>query len=316
MTSQTLSPPAQAPAGGRTRRRGAAHEAHQTRPAWLFLLPFMALYLLFIIGPTIYGFVMSFFNTSLVHSGLGSGAGVSNFREILQSRAFWQSVWHTVEFTIYTTIPLVLLGFVLALLANRVRRGKWFFRLAFFIPYMLPSATIALVWQFIYTPDLGVLSTVLSKLGVDKPPAWLGDPHWAMISVAIATIWWTLGFNFVLYLAGLQEIPRELYEAAAIDGASPWQQIRQITIPLLSRTTTLVIVLQIIASLKVFDQIFIMTSGGPGTSTTPALEFIYNTAFSDFRVGAAAAASMIFFLLILLVSAVWMAITRRQERQA
>jgi multiple sugar transport system permease protein len=134
-----------------------------------------------------------------------------------------------------------------------------------------------------------------------------------MLSVAIATVWWTIGFNFVLYLAGLQDIPRELYEAAAIDGAGPWQQIRRITIPLLGRTTTLVAVLQVIASLKIFDQIYIMTSGGPNFSTRPSLEYIYDQSFTNLRIGYGAAVSMLLFLVILAVSFVWLAIVRRQE---
>ncbi len=313
MTSETLAPPASVrPRSVRKRSTGT----DQTRPAWLFLAPFVVLYLLFIIGPTLYGLLLSFFNASLVKSGLGSSAGLSNYKTTLSSSVFWSSVWHTIQFTIYTTIPLVILGFVFAILANRVRRGQWFFRLAFFIPYVLSSATISLVWTFIYTPGTGLLTTIAMKLGDSNPPAWLGNPTWAMPSVAIATVWWTIGFNFVLYLAGLQDIPRELYEAASIDGASSWQQIRSITIPLLNRTTTLVIVLQIIASLKVFDQIYILTSGGPGTTTRPALEYIYDTAFTDFRVGAASSASFIFFVLILIISAGWLAITSRQQREA
>jgi multiple sugar transport system permease protein len=120
----------------------------------------------------------------------------------------------------------------------------------------------------------------------------------------------------VLYLAGLQEIPRELYESSSLDGASPWQQMRSITIPLLSRTTTLVVVLQIIASLKVFDQMYIMTSGGPNFSTRPALEYIYDIGFTDYRVGYGAAASTVYFILLLIVSAVWFIQTRRAERNA
>jgi multiple sugar transport system permease protein len=141
----------------------------------------------------------------------------------------------------------------------------------------------------------------------------LGDPNWAVVSVAIATVWWTLGFNFVLYLAGLQDIPRELYEAAAIDGAGPWQQIRQITIPMLGRTTTLVAVLQVIASLKVFDQMYLMTQGGPNFVTRSVLQLVYDEGFTNFRVGYAAAISMLFFLVVLAVSAVWFALVRRQE---
>jgi multiple sugar transport system permease protein len=135
-----------------------------------------------------------------------------------------------------------------------------------------------------------------------------------MWSLAFATVWWTLGFNFVLYLAGLQDIPRDLYEASSMDGASPWQQIRRITIPMLSRTTSLVIVLQIIASLKIFDQPYIMTGGGPNYATRPALEYVYDMGFTDFRTGYAAAVSTLFFILVLAVSAVWVFLTRRQEQ--
>jgi multiple sugar transport system permease protein len=123
-----------------------------------------------------------------------------------------------------------------------------------------------------------------------------------MIGVAVATVWWTLGFNFVLYLAGLQEIPRELYEAAAVDGASAWSQIRYITIPMLGRTTTLVVLLQIIASLKIFDQVYLMTNGGPGISTQVSLQLITNTAFTDNRLGAASAASVLLFIVIIVIA--------------
>jgi len=283
-------------------------------PAAGFLAPFLILYLAFIIGPALYGLLMSFFDTSLVKPGLGTFAGFGNYAEALQSSDFWAGLWHTVWFTILTTPPLIVLAFVFALLADRASRGRWFFRLAFFMPYILPSAVIALIWIFLYTPELGLLSTGLAKLGITAPN-WLGDPAWAMPSLAITTIWWTLGFNFVLYLAGLQDIPRELYEAASMDGAGPWQQIWRITVPLLARTTTLVVVLQVIASLKVFDQMYIMTSGGPNFSTRSVLEYIYDEGFTNFRTGYAAAASMLFFLVVVAVSAVWFGIVRRQQKE-
>ncbi|RKS77387.1 multiple sugar transport system permease protein [Motilibacter peucedani] len=285
------------------------------RPAAAFLAPFVILYVLFIIGPAIYGLVMSFFNTSLVKPGLSSWAGLGNYSEALQSKDFWSSLWHTVWFTILTTPPLIVLGFVFALLADRVARGRWFFRLAFFAPFILPSAVISLIWIWIYTPGLGILETALGKIGIGSPN-WLGDIHWAMPSLAITTVWWTLGFNFILYLAGLQDINPELYEASAIDGAGPWQQIRSITIPLLARTTTLVAVLQVIASLKVFDQMYIMTAGGPNFSTRSVLEYVYDEGFTNFRVGYASAVSMLFFVVVLAVSAVWFAIVRTQEKEA
>jgi multiple sugar transport system permease protein len=282
------------------------------RTALSFLAPFVVLYLLFVIGPTIYAVVLSLFNGSLVKPGLGSFAGLGNYAEALSSSDFWSSLWHTVYFTILTTPPLVILAFVFALLADRARRGRWFFRFAFFAPYVLPSAVMSLIWVWIYTPAIGLADNWLSAIGITAP-GWLGDPHWAMPSVATATVWWTLGFNFILYLAGLQDIPRELYEAASLDGASPFQQIFRITIPLLTRTTTLVVVLQVIASLKIFDQIFIMTSGGPNFSTIPALEYVYDQSFSNMRIGYGSAVSMLLFVLIFAVSFVWFRISSREE---
>jgi multiple sugar transport system permease protein len=289
------------------------HQPGHARPAVLLMAPFLVLYVLFIIGPSLYMFVMSFFDTSLVQSGLGPFAGFRNFGDALGNSAFWASMWHTIWFTILTTPPLVVLAFVFALLADRVRRGRWFYRLAFFLPYILPSAVVALIWIWLYTPELGLLGRVATSLGFAEP-SWLGNPNLAMWSIAVTTLWWTLGFNFVLYLAGLQDIPRDLYEAASIDGAGPWQQIRRITIPMLARTTSLVVVLQVIASLKVFDQMYIMTSGGPNFSTRPVLEYVYDVGFTDFRVGYAAAVSTLFFILVLAVSAVWVVLTRRQEQ--
>jgi multiple sugar transport system permease protein len=292
----------------------ATREAGHGRPALWFLAPFVVLYLLFIIGPALYGVVLSFFDTSLVRSGLGEFAGFGNYAEALSSGDFWSALWNTVWFTILTTPPLIVLALVFALLAERVRRGRWFFRLAFFLPYVLPSAVVALIWIFLYTPGLGLLSNVVTAVGLPEPN-WLGDPNWAMVSLAITTVWWTLGFNFVLYLAGLQEIPHDLYEASAIDGAGPWQQIRRITLPLLARTTTLVVVLQVIASLKVFDQMYIMTEGGPNFSTRSALQYIYDVGFTDYRTGYAAAASTLFFAVVLAASALWL-ILSRQAREA
>jgi multiple sugar transport system permease protein len=296
------------------RRTGEVRTAEQTRPALGFLAPFIVLYLLFIIGPAIYGLVMSFFDTSLVKPGLSSFAGFGNYAEALRSSDFWSSLWHTMWFTILTTPPLIVLALVFALLADRVRKGRWFFRLAFFAPFILPSAVVALIWMWLYTPLIGILHVSLDKIGITAPN-WLGDPNWAMPSLAITTVWWTLGFNFILYLAGLQEIPRDLYEAAAIDGAGPWQQIRTITIPMLGRTTTLVAVLQVIASLKVFDQMYIMTSGGPNFATRSILEYVYDESFTNYRVGYASAVSTLFFIVVLAVSFVWFTIVRRQEKE-
>ena len=313
MTAPTITQPGTAAAGG---LRGDRLRKGDTRPAWLFLAPFAVFYVLFLIWPTVYMVIASLFNTSIVKEGFGTWAGLGNYQEMLGRPEFWSAMWHTLQFTLYTTPPLVLLSFVFAVLANRLQRGQWFFRLAFFVPFILPSAAIALIWNFILSPATGLLAVVQGWFGVEEPAPVLGTPALAMIGIALATVWWTIGFNFILYLAGLQDIPREIYEAAAIDGASPWQQVRWITIPMLSRTTTLVVLLQIIASLKVFDQVYLMTQGGPGISTEVALGLITTSAFTDFRVGAASAASVLLFVVIVLIAVARQFIDRAQERRS
>jgi multiple sugar transport system permease protein len=282
---------------------------------WGLLAPFLVLYVLFLIGPLVYGAIMSFFNSSIVAKGLVGSPTVHNYTEALSSPDFWWSVWHTVLFTIETTPPLVVLALALALLVERLRHARWFFRLVFFLPYVVPSASVALVFGWLYAAQIGLFSTWLTDIGI-TPPNWLGDQNWAMASVTLMTIWWTLGFNFVLYLAGLQDIPRTLYAAAAVDGASPWAQLRYITIPLLKRTTGLVTVLQVLASLKVFDQIYLLNAGGPNGTTRPALEYIYDVGFTDMRSSYAAAVSMLYFLLILLVSVGWLVVSRLFRKEA
>jgi multiple sugar transport system permease protein len=283
------------------------------RAGWAFLAPFGIFYALFLLGPAIAMLVVSFFNSSTVTPGLGSFAGFGNYTEMFGRRDFWDAMWHTLQFTIYTTPPLVILAFILSVLTNRIRRGQWFFRLAFFLPFVLPSATISLIWLFIFTPGTGLWALGEQLIGITPGAGVLASPNTAMLGIALATVWWTLGFNFVLYLAGLQEIPRELYEAAAVDGASQWDQIRYITLPLISRTTTLVILLQIIASLKIFDQVYLMTSGGPGTSTQVALGLVTGTAFTDNRIGAASAASVLLFIVIVVIAVIRQLLDRPKE---
>jgi multiple sugar transport system permease protein len=309
--TQALSVP---PAGVAARRSHANPiDRGGGRAAWAFLAPFGVFYVLFLLGPAIAMLVVSFFNSSTVNPGLGTFAGFGNYAEMFGRADFWDAMWHTLQFTIYTTPPLVVLAFVLAVLTNRINRGQWFFRLAFFLPFVLPSATISLIWLFIFTPGSGLWALGEQLLGITPGPGVLASPATAMIGIALATVWWTLGFNFVLYLAGLQEIPRELYEAAAVDGATQWEQIRYITLPLMSRTTTLVILLQIIASLKIFDQVYLMTSGGPGTATQVALGLVTGTAFTDNRIGAASAASVLLFIVIVAIAVIRQLLERPKE---
>jgi multiple sugar transport system permease protein len=282
------------------------------RAGWLFASPFLILYVLFLIGPVLIGLVVSFFNTATVASGLGDWVGVDNYSEVLGSSAFWASMWHSTLFTLLTTPLLVLLPLLFAMFAARISRNQWFFRLAFFAPYVVPSSIVCLIFAFMYTPETGLISKAFEGVGLTAPN-FLGSVNGAWFSVVLLTVWWTFGFNFILYIAALQDIPEELYEAASIDGTSPWQQMRHLTVPLLRPTISLVLLLQVLASLKVFDQIYLLLQGGPDKQTRPAIEFIYDTGFTSYRGGYAAAATMIYFLVLVLVAATW-ALLRRGRR--
>lgn len=283
----------------------------ENRSGWLFASPFLLFYVLFLLGPVLLGLLISLFNTATVKSGFGRWVGLQNYREVLSSSDFWSAMWHSVLFTLLTTPPLVLLPLLFAVLASRLRRGRWFFRVAFFAPYVVPSSVVCLIFAFMYTPQTGLLSKAFSAVGLGAPD--LGTTNGAWLAVTLLTVWWTFGFNFILYTAAIQDIPEETYEAAVVDGASPWQQITQITIPLLRPTMSLVLVLQILASLKVFDQIYILLAGGPNYSTRPVIEYIFDTGFTSYRGGYAAAATMVYFVLLVLVSAAWV-LLRRDRR--
>lgn len=294
----------QVASGGRKRRT----------PGFLSALPFTWPYLLafvvFLVGPLVYGLWMSLTNMSLTgHSGF---AGLQNYADAFTDPLMWRSIWNTLFFTVISSVPLVIISLLIALLVATGLPGQWFWRLSFFAPYLLASAVVTAIWGWIYQPGGGLATWVIEHLGFAEI-GWLTDEKVAMWSVALTTVWWTLGFNFLLYLAAIQAIPEQLYEAAAVDGAGPWRRMWSITMPLLRRTTGLVIILQVLASLKVFDQIYLLTGGGPNNATRSTLEYIYDVGFTGYRLGYAAAISFIFFALILVVSAGQALLTRRSR---
>jgi multiple sugar transport system permease protein len=310
----TSTPTVAAPTLGaatRVSRTTGKAPAGQNRAGWLLSSPFIALYVLFLIGPVLLGIVISLFNTTTVAPGLGEFVGFSNYVDVLTTPDFWAAMWHSVLFTLLTTPLLVLLPLLFAVLAARLTRGRWFYRLAFFAPYVVPSTAVCLIFAFMYTPQTGLITNAFGWFGLTAPN-FLGTTSGAWFAVVLLTLWWTFGFNFILYTAAIQEISEEVYEAAAIDGAGPWQQIRSITVPLLAPTMSLVFILQLLASLKVFDQIYLLLAGGPNYSTRPVIEYIYDTGFTSYRGGYAAAATMVYFVLLVAVSAVWLLLRNRR----
>jgi ABC-type sugar transport system permease subunit len=280
-----------------------------------FVLPFLIVYAIFLLWPALLGLRMSFSNWVIGGTGAAQFLGFANYQELFADPAFWQSLGVTIVFTVVSTPLLVIIALALALLVNRAIPAQGVFRIIFFAPFVLPVSVVALIWNWLYQPGFGLINGMLTSIGL-KEVNWLADPNIALISVVIVTIWWTIGFNFVLYLAGMQQIPQELYEAARVDGAGTWARIRWITVPLLNRFTSLIIILQVIASLQLFSQSYLLFNGGdgPNFATRSVVQYIYESGFSQFRVGFGAAITYVFFILILIVSLAQFALLTRQRR--
>jgi multiple sugar transport system permease protein len=270
--------------------------------AWLFLLPYLIFYLWFMLYPIYKGFIISLHEWAI---GVEPEfVGLKNYAVMLKDRHFWEALWHTVYFVILSTPSLVVVGLVLALIVNARLKGTTFLRSAFFLPHILSISVISSIWVFVLQPYTGLMNAILHKLGIVQEIFWLSDVHLAWISILIATVWWTVGFNMVLFLAGLQEIPDDLYEAARIDGANAWESFRYITLPSLRGVILLIVVLQSIASFKLFGQPWLMTQGGPGTATRPLVQYIYETGFRANEMGLASAMSYVLFLVMILFAVI------------
>jgi multiple sugar transport system permease protein len=299
-----------------SQRQVEAKQARRWRTdlvGWGFVLPFLLVYAVFLVWPVIQGLRMSLYNWSIGGTGTSQFLGLFNYQELLQDPAFWSSIGTTILFTVLSTPILVILALILALLVNRAIPAQGLFRTIFFAPFILPVSVVTLIWNWIYQPGFGLIDGTLAGVGL-KEVGWLTDPNIAMISVVILTVWWTVGYNFVLYLAGMQQIPQEVNEAASIDGVNAWTRIRYVTIPLLGRFTTLIIILQVIASLQLFTQTYLLTNGGPNFATRSIIQYIYEQGFTSFRVGFAAAMTYVFFILVLVVSLVQFGLLMRQRR--
>ncbi|MFI5801834.1 carbohydrate ABC transporter permease [Streptomyces sp. NPDC051561] len=289
---------------------------HWSEHGLVFVAPFLLMYALFLLWPLISGLGMSVRSENITGAG-AEFVGLDNYAEALGDPDVWASLWNTLWFTVLSTVPLVLAGLVLALLAHQLRCVQWLWRLSWFAPFLLPSGVVGLLFMWVIFPsDFGFADQALAAVGLHPGIGWLTDERYAMLSIVLTTVWWTVGFNFLLYLAALQAVPQHLYEAAELDGAGAWQRLRHLTLPLLRRTTGVVVVLQVLASLKIFDQIYIMTGGGPDESTRPILQYVYEAGFAGYRIGYASAVSYLFFALILIVSLVQLRLSRRNREES
>ncbi len=227
--------------------------------------------------------------------------GLANYQDVFDDEFFWRALANTTTYTAWS-IPLSMgAGLGLALLLNQKLRGLGVYRTIYYVPVVTSMVAVAMIWIQLFDPLYGVVSTALESIGL-KGIDWLGDPNLAMPSVILVSVWKVIGWNMLIYLAGLQGIPDSLKEAAAIDGASPWQSFWRITLPLLQPTTFFIFVTSLIGAFQVFDQVYVMTGGGPANATTTLVHQIYNAAFKALDMGYAAAMSFVLFGIILVVS--------------
>jgi multiple sugar transport system permease protein len=269
-------------------------------PAYLFLAPSAVVLVLFALWPIAQAFWMSLHQWSFLDPEKRF-IGLGNYLRIASDDRFWNALGNTAMYTLGSVPIQIALALLLAVALNQRIRGLVVLRAAYFFPVVTSLAVMAIVWSFLMDPDIGLISTWIASLGGPRIQ-WLRDPFWAMPAVIIVGIWKTLGFNMVILLAGLQGIPQEQYEAASIDGAGRWGRFRHVTLPGLRHTLAFVTVISVIASLQVFDQVYVMTRGGPLFATETLVTYMYHQGFELFRMGYASSIAWILFLLIVVAS--------------
>jgi multiple sugar transport system permease protein len=281
-----------------TGQRQKSLRRRQALIAYAFLAPSLIICLIFRHGPAIVGLILGLFDWSIVDPP--RFIGLKNFIDLYNDPIFWRALWNTFYYTILSVPTDIILSLCLALALNRKLRGVWLFRLAYFTPVVTATAIVAIIWRWLYMPN-GLINGVLQQIGF-LPIAWLSDPNWALPAIAIMAVWKHIGYNMLIFIAGLQAIPVEFEEAAHIDGANRWQVFRHITLPLLRPVFVLVTILTTISSFQVFDSAYVMTNGGPYYATTTLVYYIYSNAFDRYQMGYAAAIAFVLFIIILTVS--------------
>lgn len=267
---------------------------------YLFLIPGCTILGAFIFYPMLKAIWMSFTDYNMLSDP--KFVGIENYKQLFQDDMFWKTLIHTFIYLVCVVPLLVILPIFLAVLVNQKIKGVGFFRSAYYIPVVTSMVVVGVIWDWMYQ-DNGMLNYVMDLLGViDQPIHWLTSTSTALIAVMLVTVWKGLGYYMVVYLAGLQSIPSDLYEAADIDGANGWQKMIRITIPLLMPSVLIVSVLSSVAAMKVFDEVYVMTGGGPLHSSETLVFYIYKEAFDKLHMGYASAAGVILFLITLVLS--------------
>lgn len=279
--------------------------------AYLFILPHLFFFGLFIGYPFFYGLWISLHSYDFLRPDRVTFLGLDNYIALftpgtVKFQEFWNAMLNTLEFVLYSVPPLVIIPLALALLLNLKIPGRNFFRAVYFAPWVLSVAVIGVLWWWIFQSQGGLINFYLWEMGF-QPPRWLSTMPWAWVSIVIATVWWTNGFNMIIFLAALQDIPEHLYEAASIDGANAWNMFWEITLPLLRPVLLFIVIITVIASFNLFGQPFFMTDGGPaqpggGGATEPVMYRIYIEGFVRPFQGSAAAMSFVVATFMIAIS--------------
>ena len=280
----------------------------EERWAYLFLLPQYLGLLCFVLGPVVVTLFLSFSEWNLVAPP--RWIGLQNYQVSFQTDVFWQTWRNTIYYVIATVAGSIVFSLALALALNEKLRGVTLYRGIYFLPVVTSAVAVSMVWRWLYNPEFGLFNAVLTTIGLPTLP-WLNSLKWAMPSVIIMSIWQTVGYNMVIFLAGLQGIADQFYEAAEMDGATAWQKFRHITLPLLSPTTFFILITATIGAFQAFNQIYIMTNGGPANATRVILLHIYILAFRLFKIGEAAAVSWALFLILFILTLINFLIARK-----
>jgi multiple sugar transport system permease protein len=285
---------------------------------WLFLAPYLVLFLAFVVAPIVYGFWISLhrYDFTLPNKPF---VGLENYTDLatpgsLTFSTFWRSMRATAIFTVGSVPLLLVVPLFIALVMNKKFPGRNLFRAVYFAPYVLGVAVVTLLWRYLLDNNIGLVNYYLGLLGLPDDIAWTTSTPAAWFALVGVTVWWTLGFNAVIYLAGLQDIPKELYEAAEMDGAGRWQQFRNVTLPGLRPVLSFVTMTTIIASANMFGQSYLITKGAPGTETRTAIYQIAETGLRNYQMGSAAAMSYVLTLFLVLLSVVVFWLFRERQR--
>ena len=296
----------------KTARFAMSRVARDTLTGYAFALPFLILYAIFTLYPIVRGFWISLHKWELVGTNI-EFIGFSNYLRLVDDKLFWSSLEHTIFFVILSGPVLVVLGLLFALMLNRPIRGMGLFRTLYYLPNILSVAVVGLIFARLFAPDArGLINAILIQFGGEAIP-WTLDTNLAMPVIALTTVWWTVGFNTLVFLAGLQGIDESLYDAAKVDGANRWQLFRHITIPSLRRPMTFVMVLQVIASFQIFGQVDVITSGGPSGATRTIVYYIYERSFDFWQLGYGSSMAFVLFIILFIASIIQL---RFQERDA